>query len=178
MQNALANIHPIAAQHSASNSDLLDAPYLHAIAALADRRGAVRLSSGGGVQFAQPLGREDRAALPVPRDVAPRFLNLPKDRFRAEYDRFGIFHDQVDRFTIAHIQPGYRHVVIPLVGRLDSAQLRAIAKAAETFGHGTIRLTLDAAIHLPNVPEALLRPLFTTLNQVGLLAGDPVAQAA
>jgi nitrite/sulfite reductase ferredoxin-like protein len=178
MQTQPANIHPIQPHLPSSQSDVLDAPYLHAIAHLADTRGAALFTPGGGVLFAKPLSREDRAALPVPQDEKPRFIDLPLDRFKADYARLPEFTKLVDRFTIPHIQNGYRLVVIPLAGRLDADQLHAIAKAAETFGHGNIRLTADVSIRLTNVPEALLRPLFATLLKVGLLAEDRAKQAA
>jgi nitrite/sulfite reductase ferredoxin-like protein len=178
MQTQPANIHPIQPHLPASQSDLLDGPYLHAIADLADARGAAMFTPGGGALFAKPLSREDRATLPAPQDVKPRFIDLPLDRFKADYARLPAFRQLVDRFTIPHIQNGYRLVVIPLAGRLEAGQLRAIAKAADTFGHGNIRLTADVSIRLTNVPEALLRPLFASLQKVGLLAEDRVKQAA
>ncbi|NOX72919.1 MAG: hypothetical protein GXP03_04635 [Alphaproteobacteria bacterium] len=178
MQNILADIPSIQPHLPASQSDLLDAPYLNAIATLADTRGDATFTPGGGVRFARPLSREDRATLPAPVDTAARFFELPQDRFKVDYARLPAFGELVDRFTIAHIRPGYRLVVIPLSGHLDAAQLRAIAKAAEAFGHGNIRLTADVSIRLPNVPEALLRPLFASLSKVGLLTEDRVKQAA
>jgi nitrite/sulfite reductase ferredoxin-like protein len=178
MQHDLVNVHPTQPHLPNRQSDLLDASYLKAIANFADTRGPVMFTPGGGVVLAKPLNREERATLPVPSDITPRFLDLPRDRFKADYDRLPEFRELVDRFTISHIQQGYRLVVIPLSGRLDASQLRAIAKSAQVFGHGNIRLTADVSIRLTNVPEALLRPLFAALSTAGLLEQNRLKLAA
>lgn len=154
-----------------SASDILDPNSLNAIADLAQSRGPARFTPGGGVLFDKPLSRDEARRLPLPVDTVPRFIDLPQDRFRIAYAANPAFRTFVDGYTVAHIKPGYRLVVIPLKGALDAAQLRAIANAAEAFGHGTIRLTADVSIRLTNVPNALLRPLFAALGKVGLLAG-------
>ncbi len=150
------------------DSDILDAPLLNAIADLAESRGAVRFTPGGGVLFDTPATRAERAALPTPRPHPPRLLELPSDRFTTSYENRPTFRTFVDRFTLAHSHHGYRMVIIPLDHRLSAPELRAVAEAAEAFGHGTIRLTADVSIRLPNVPLALLRPLFETLQKAGL----------
>jgi len=106
-------------------------------------------------------------------------MDLPRDRFQRTYQTRADFRAFVDRFTVSHSQPGYRLVVIPLQRALSAAALRAIADAAEAFGHGTIRLTADVSLRLPNVPLALLRPVFDSLREAGLLAEvAPLSNAA
>jgi hypothetical protein len=161
-----------------SQSDRLDAPFLRAVADLADTRGAATFTPGGGVRFSKPLSKDERATLPAAQKTPSRFLDLPLDRFQASYNSSLNFRALVDRFTIPHIQPGYRLVLIPLSGGLTASQLRAIADVAESFGHGTIRLTADVSIRLPNVAAALLRPLFAALTKAGLLETPQIQLAA
>lgn len=167
-----------AADFNRAEGDLLDAPYLRALADLAETRGDLRFTPGGGVLFDRPIRREERAALPPVGRVAPRFLDLPGDGFARALARNADFRAFVERHSVRHRRPGYRLVVIPLSGRLDPAQLRAIADAAETYGHGAIRLTADVSIRLPTVPEALLRPLWRHLRRAGLLGAEAVASLA
>ncbi len=161
-----------------SDSDILDPASLYAIADMAHSRGDVRFTPGGGVLFDTPISRDERRNLPVPVARNPRFIELPQDRFWATYATHPAFRAFVDGFTIAHVQPGYRLVVIPLSKALTEAQLRKIADAAEAFGHGTIRLTADVSIRLTNVPNALLRPLFVLLGEAGLLVARDQSLAA
>lgn len=162
----------------ANPETLADAPFLRAVADLAETRGDARFTPGGGVMFDQPLSRDDRGTLPRPQDIAPRFLDLPVDRHRREKAQRPEFARLVAKYTIQHLRPGYRMVIIPLIRPLSAADLRLIADMAETFGHGTIRLTANVSIRLPNVPEALLRPLFTALRRGGLYDAGSVQLAA
>ena len=161
-----------------AEGDALDAPYLRALAELAESRGDLRFTPGGGVLFDSPMRREERAALPPVTRAAPRFLDLPGDGFRRALARDAGFAAFARDFTVAHRRAGYRLVVIPLAGRLSPDQLRAIADAAEIYGHGTIRLTADVSIRLPNVPEALLHPLYRHLQRAGLSGQKPHDLAA
>ncbi len=173
-----AEIHDLHAAFPQSQSDLLDAPFLRAIADLADSRGPARFTPGGGVLFSKPLSREERKALPVVEANDVRYIDLPQDRFQATRASNPAFRTFIDSYTVPHMRAGYRLVVIPLTHGLDAAQLRAIADAAEAFGHGTIRLTADVSIRLPNVPSALLRPLFAALSKTGLLERKEARKAA
>ncbi|MDQ7079187.1 MAG: hypothetical protein Q9M41_00790 [Paracoccaceae bacterium] len=161
-----------------ADSDVLSPAWLRAVAELAQGRGPVRFTPGGGVLLDRPLSRQERLKLPPIQELHPHLINLPNDRFAsarradAEFDAF------VSRYTVAHAYAGYRLVVIPIAGGLDAAQLRAIADMAEAFGHGIIRLTADVSIRLPNVPEALLRPLWRKLTRVGLIHAGSRAKAA
>ena len=58
------------------------------------------------------------------------------------------------------IQPGLNSVgmVVP-VGRMTSAQLLEVARLADTYGNGEIRLTIDQNLIIPNVSDALLPAL-------------------
>jgi hypothetical protein len=161
-----------------SPDNLFDAALLRAVAALADARGDVAFTPGGGMIFDKPLSRSERAALPEPAAARPRLLALPEDRFHAALDRDPSFRAFVETFTIERADPGYRLVALPLPARLSGAELRAIALAAESFGHGRVRITPKVTIRFTHVPTALLRPLFRSLELVGLLAQPQVRRAA
>jgi len=154
-----------------SQSDVLDAGFLTALADLAETRGKVRFTPGGGVLFDAPMTKEERLALPTPRDVPARFLNLPADRLAVQRQNDSGFDAFVARYTVPHLRNGYRLVVVPMQGGLSAAQLRALAEAATVFGHGTVRATADISVRLPNVPTALLRPLYRALTRAGLTFG-------
>ena len=174
MQAQTAEIH----QLPASQSDLLDAPYLRAIAELADIHGPASFTPGGGVRFAKAISRDVLKSLPTPQSVLARLLDLPQDRFQRAYAAQPEFAAQVNTYTVPHAHALYRLVVIPQTAELSASQLRIIANAAEAFGHGSIRLTADVSIRLPNVPNALLRPLFAALGKAGLLANKQARLAA
>jgi dissimilatory sulfite reductase (desulfoviridin) alpha/beta subunit len=53
-------------------------------------------------------------------------------------------------------------------GRMDAAQLQAIAKAAERFGNGSLHLTTRQGIEIPHVPYENLGPLRAALESAGL----------
>lgn len=163
---------------AANPETLVDAPFLRAVADLADDRGDARFTPGAGVLFDRPLTRDERRALPEPGDIAPRYLDLPVDRHRRALAQHPEFAGLVAKYTIPHYRAGYRMVIIPLTRPLSAGDLRLIADAGETFGHGTIRLTADVSIRLPNVPEALLRPLFAALTRGGLYDAVPQKMAA
>lgn len=163
---------------AANPETLVDAPFLRSVADLAESRGDARFTPGGGVMFDRPLSRDERRALPDPADIAPRFLDLPTHRHQREMTRNPEYANLVAKYTIPHFRTGYRMVIIPLTRALTADDLRLIADAAETFGHGTIRLTANVSLRLPNVPEALLRPLFATLKRGGLFSAAPRQIAA
>jgi len=170
---------PIDHETRFDNQDsLLDVARLRAIAALADTRGNVRFTQGGGVLFDTPMTRTERVSIPAPQATAVRYLDLPQDRFHRDLAKNAGFAAFVRAFSVAHMRAGYRLVVIPLSGRLSGAQLRAIADMAEAFGHSSLRLTADVSIRLPNVPVALLRPLYAGLRAAGLASGEPARLAA
>jgi len=157
---------------------VLDVARLRAIAKLAETRGDVRFTLGGGVLFDTPMTKAERLALPVSQIADVAYLDLPQDRFNRARAQDPAFTGFLNAFTVPHTRDGYRLVVIPLTGRLSAAKLAAIADAAETFGHGSVRVTPDVSIRLPNVPSALLRPLFGLLQAAGLIDPKPARLAA
>lgn len=157
---------------------LLDVSRLRAIAELAKTRGDVRFMLGGGVLFDTPMTKAERLALPAPQVADVEYLDLPQDRFARARTQDPTFDAFVKAFTVPHAREGYRLVVIPLAGRLSAAKLTAIADAAETLGHGAVRITPDVSIRLPNVPNALLRPLFGSLRSAELIDAKPARLAA
>ncbi len=153
-----------------SESDIQTPQSLRAIAALSEARGDVRFTPGGGVLFDTPISRDERARIPQPAEKPARLIDLPQDRYNLAYAQNPEFRAFVDGYTVAHARNGYRLVVIALQSAITPAQLRLIADVAEVFGHSTIRLTAGVSIRLPNVPVALLRPLWSKLDAAGLLS--------
>jgi len=161
-----------------SDSDVQTPQTLRAIAALSDTRGDVRFTPGGGVLFDTPISREERKSIPEPSENSARLIDLPQDRFKQAYAHNSAFRSFVDGFTVAHSRDGYRLVVIPMQSGITPSQLRLIADVAEAFGHSIIRLTAGVSIRLPNVPIALLRPLWSKLDAAGLLLAGAQKLAA
>ena len=165
-----------------SESDILSPGWLRAVADLAEGRAAVRFTPGAGVLLDhpvnRPLSRDERAHLPEIAERPVRLADLPRDRFLAARRFDPAFDAFVQRYTVPHAEAGYRLVVIPLDHALSAGELRTIADIAENLGHGTIRLTADVSIRLPNVPEALLRPLWRQLVRAGLIERPKRAIAA
>ncbi|MFZ3321995.1 MAG: NirA family protein [Usitatibacter sp.] len=71
----------------------------------------------------------------------------------------------------AQKQPGtlYCGVALP-VGKMTAAQMRGLAKIAETFGSGTIRLTPWQNIIVSDIPEASRDDVSRALDEIGLTA--------
>lgn len=102
-------------------------------------------------------GREAIAALMPGQPTLARAAPVTHEGEWTRRDVLGV-HDQ--------IQPGLRWVgaCIP-VGRLSAADFDDIAAAAEAYGEGTVRCTVDENVVFPNVPvdrvDAMLaEPLF------------------
>ena len=69
--------------------------------------------------------------------------------------------DRADHIGICpQKQPGlnYAGLVAP-VGRMNAGQMLEVARLAETYGNGEIRLTIGQNLIIPNVPDALLPAL-------------------
>ena len=158
--------------------NLFNADRLVRIANIAETRGDVGFTPGGGVLFDTPATKEERAALALTGYSAPRLTALPEDRFAFNMNKNPAFRSFVKSFTVPRTEPGYRLVVIPLQGRLTPEQLRVIAHSAKAFGHDEIRITAGVSVRLPNVPTALLRPLFKALVTAGLLVEQSERLAA
>ena len=76
----------------------------------------------------------------------------------AKFDHIGI-HPQKEAGL------NYVGLVVP-VGRLTAGQMLEVARLADTYGNGEIRLTAEQNLIIPNVPDALL----TSLEREPLLA--------
>ena len=63
------------------------------------------------------------------------------------------------------------------LGRLDAAQLRALANLAERYGDASLRLTPWQGLLLPNIPEHSADQLLHDLSELGLLtdAREPLS---
>lgn len=64
------------------------------------------------------------------------------------------------------------------LGRIDAAQLKALAELAEHYGDASLRLTPWQGLLLPNIPEPSADKLLQTLAELGLLtdAQEPLSQ--
>ena len=64
------------------------------------------------------------------------------------------------------------------LGRIDAAQLRALADLAERHGDASLRLTPWQGLLLPNIPEHSAGTLLHALNELGLLtdAQEPLSK--
>lgn len=64
------------------------------------------------------------------------------------------------------------------LGRIDAAQLHALAELAEQHGDASLRLTPWQGVLLPNIPEHSANKLLHKLNELGLLtdAQEPLSQ--
>lgn len=67
------------------------------------------------------------------------------------------------------LQPGLSSIgiVVP-VGRLPVAQMRAVARIAEEYGSGDLRLTVWQNVILPNIPTGRLEAVQQSLHDAGL----------
>jgi ferredoxin-nitrite reductase len=83
----------------------------------------------------------------------------PKDEIEWDKrDHLGVF---------AQKQPGLSYVGINVpVGRLDAEQMLELARLAEVYGSGELRLTVEQNVIIPNVPE----------SRVSALLGEPLLQ--
>ena len=89
-------------------------------------------------------------------DPAPE-ENIPDDLFR---DHTGVLPQQ---------QPDLSSVGITVLrGRLDSAQLAALADLSDEFGTGDIRCTIQQNIMLVNIPNDRVSELVARINALGL----------
>jgi ferredoxin-nitrite reductase len=69
----------------------------------------------------------------------------------------------------AQRQPGlsYLGVVLP-VGRLTAAQMRGLADVAETYGSGTLRLTVWQNLLISDIPDAVASAAEAAVQSIGL----------
>ncbi len=82
-------------------------------------------------------------------------------------------HRPVDRLghlgVHAQRQSGLRYIGVAVpVGRLSAAQMRAIAKIADEYGTGEIRLTVWQNLVLPNIPQEKLAAARQAIAAAGL----------
>lgn len=140
-----------------------------------------------------------RAILEVYRDHGPR-VNRQKsrlmwlidewglDRFRQEVERVygrpllsAAPEDELDWDKRDHIgihpqkQPGLNYVGLHVpVGRLSAQNMLDVARIADVYGEGEIRLTVEQNIIIPHVPDSRL----AALQQESLLATFSLAPSA
>lgn len=73
----------------------------------------------------------------------------------------------------AQRQPGYSIAIVRLeLGDITAGQLRLLARLAESYGDGTVRLTPDQNVFLRWVRDADVAPLFERLAAAGLARTD------
>jgi len=77
------------------------------------------------------------------------------------------------RSVVDQKQDGYQGVYIRLdLGDMTSEEMREIGRIADTFGDGTVRLTIDQNILIPWVDKRSIGALFTQLTKAGLARLD------
>ncbi|MEA5419357.1 ferredoxin--nitrite reductase [Spirulina sp. CCNP1310] len=144
-----------------------------------------------------------RAILSVFRDHGPR-ANRQKSRLMWLIDELGLAqframvvaqlgqpletaaeHDEIDWDKRDHLgihpqlQPGYAFVGLHVpVGRFDAEGMFELARLAEVYGNGEIRLTVEQNVILPFIPQENLETLLTEpLLQRFSLEPKPVARS-
>jgi len=119
----------------------------------------------------------------------PPFETLPDDPFAASIGAAAEpgFAAWIRTNTVAHKQPGYAIVILPLKepgavpGDLSADAMEAVADLAETYSFDEIRVRPDQNLVLPHVQWSELRELWAELKDLGLatsnagLIGDMVA---
>ncbi|MET0378716.1 MAG: precorrin-3B synthase [Spongiibacteraceae bacterium] len=76
-------------------------------------------------------------------------------------------------------QAGLCHIgAVPPLGRIDAAQLRVLANLVHTCGDGTLRLTPQQSVLLPNIPQIAADNVAQRLHAAGFAINrhDPLAQ--
>jgi ferredoxin-nitrite reductase len=80
------------------------------------------------------------------------------ERLKNHTDHVGIFRQK---------QPGLNYVGLAVpVGRITTAQMLEVARAAEVYGSGEIRITVEQNLIIPNVPD----------GKIGALTAEPLLQ--
>jgi ferredoxin-nitrite reductase len=95
----------------------------------------------------------------------------PKDEIDWDKrDHLGVF---------AQKQPGLNYVGMHVpVGRLDAEQMLELARLAEVYGSGELRLTVEQNAIIPNVPESRVSALLSEpLLQAFLIEPSPLARS-
>jgi ferredoxin-nitrite reductase len=95
----------------------------------------------------------------------------PKDEIDWDKrDHLGVF---------AQKQPGLNYVGMNVpVGRLDAEQMLELARLAEVYGSGELRLTVEQNVIIPNVPDSRVNALLgESLLQTFLIEPAPLARS-
>lgn len=80
--------------------------------------------------------------------------------------------------THTQIRPAQRYVgAVPALGRINAAQLYALAQLSTDYGDGKLRLTPWQSILLPNISSTAIAVVTSELQQIGLStrADEPLA---
>jgi sulfite reductase beta subunit-like hemoprotein len=105
-----------------------------------------------------------------PQPIAPGELSVLEAPSDTQYELWLRKNVRTQR------QDGYRIVTVKVEqGNLTSQQMRGLANIARQLGDGTIRLGIDQNVHLPFVPAAKLKQVYSALLVEGLAdagAGD------
>ncbi|MCL1629040.1 nitrite/sulfite reductase [Roseibaca sp. V10] len=122
----------------------------------------------------------DRAILrALQADFAPpEFRTASTKGHDAAYGADPLFRAWADTNLHAHRAPGYAIVTVSLKahgatpGDATSAQMRALADLAETYGHGELRISHEQNVILPHVHKSDLPALHARLRAEGLATAN------
>jgi sulfite reductase (NADPH) hemoprotein beta-component len=104
----------------------------------------------------------------------PTFHKAPTDSYDQARNADPIFRAWADTNLHAHRADGYAIVTVSLKahgetpGDATSAQMRALADLAETYGHGELRISHEQNVILPHVHKSDLPALHARLRAQGL----------
>jgi len=108
----------------------------------------------------------------------PAYRTAPTDTYAQARNADPVFRAWSDTNLHPHRAPGYAIVTISLKahgatpGDATSAQMRALADLAETYGHGELRISHEQNVILPHVHESDLPALHQRLRTEGLATAN------
>jgi sulfite reductase (NADPH) hemoprotein beta-component len=136
-----------------------------------EERFAVTKSEFGGVG-AEVLAEIER------HFAAPAFRTAPVDTYLAARNSDPVFRSWTDTNLTEHRAPGHAIVTVSLKahgatpGDATSAQMRLLARLAETYGYGELRISHEQNVILPHVHKSDLPALHAELRTEGLATAN------
>ena len=108
----------------------------------------------------------------------PVFRDAPVDAYLAARNSDPVFRSWTDTNLTEHRAPGYAIVTVSLKahgatpGDATSAQMRLLARLAETYAHGELRISHEQNVILPHVHKSDLPALHAELRSEGLATAN------
>ena len=110
--------------------------------------------------------------------AAPAFKSTTSDLYDAAYATNPLFQSWADTNLTAHANDGYTIVSISLKahgqtpGDASSAQMRAMAELAKTYGHDELRISHEQNVILPHVHKNDLPAVYRALRAADLATAN------